>query len=369
VTAANTDHQLIADETASNSWRDAVAALRSYVERRGTAEVPVRARARGLNLGKWTARCRDDYWHGVLSLEHTRQLEAVDTWQWGPDRSGTWRHAFNAVARYAAERGTTVFAEETTFDRVDLQAWAAAQRAAYAAGCLPIAAVGLLEQLPGWQWDVDIARWAQGLAVARLYIERHGGLEAVTRETRIGAFRLGHWIQRCREDYRGGTMRPERSAELEALQGWSWRQPQLQSWTDGLQALRDFISQSGHASPSQHEVMDGFPIGWWVTKRRRDYRLGTLSQAHAADLEALPGWQWDPLEHRWQRGFSALAAYAAAHGHANPTRGRRFNGYPVGDWVRAQRTARENHRLSAARAALLEALPGWCWTSSPGNRS
>ena len=103
-------------------------------------------------------------------------------------------------------------------------------------------------------------RWTQGLAAARLYIERHGGLDAVVRETRVGPFRLGHWIQRCREDYRAGTMRRERSAELEALPGWAWRQPQRESWTDGVQALQRFISQSGHASPKQHEVIDGFPV-------------------------------------------------------------------------------------------------------------
>ena len=61
---------------------------------------------------------------------------------------------------------------------------------------------------------------------------------------------------------------------------------------------------------------------------------------------------------------AALSAYAAMHGHAHPTQGQRFNGYPVGEWVRAQRAAQKNHRLSAARAALLEALPGWCWISS-----
>ena len=357
----DTRYQLIADETDSASWRDAMVALRLYCEKRGSADVAPRVRARGIALGKWVARCRDDYWHGALSAEHTNELESVDGWSWGPRRPGTWRHAFDLLAEYATQRGTAVLTDETRFDDVDLQTWTSAQRLAYAELRLPGTSIQLLEELPGWDWDADAARWVQGLAAAHLYIESHGSLEAVIRETQVGAFRLGHWIQRCREDYRAATMPAARSAALEALSGWSWRQPSLESWSAGLEALQRYISREGHAAPPQGEVLDEFALGWWVTRRRRDHRAGTLSPERAAELEALPEWQWDPNDHRWQRGLAALAGYAEVHGHASPTRGERFDEYPVGDWVRAQRTARLNGRLSSIRAARLGSLRGWRW--------
>ena len=269
-------------------------ALRLYCEKRGSADVAPRVRARGIALGKWVARCRDDYWHGALSAEHTNELESVDGWSWGPRRPGTWRHAFDLLAEYATQRGTAVLTDETRFDDVDLQTWTSAQRLAYAELRLPGTSIQLLEELPGWDWDADAARWVQGLAAAHLYIESHGSLEAVIRETQVGAFRLGHWIQRCREDYRAATMPAARSAALEALSGWSWRQPSLESWSAGLEALQRYISREGHAAPPQGEVLDEFALGWWVTRRRRDYRAGTLSPERAAELESMPGWQWEP---------------------------------------------------------------------------
>ena len=344
----------------------AIAALHLYLEKRGSADVPRRVRAGGVALGEWVSRCRDDYWLGVLSNEHTQELESIATWSWGPDRPGSWRHTYELLADYSARRGTAVLTDEVIVDGVDLQAWTASQRHAYAGDRLHKSSIELLERLPGWEWDADAARWVQGMAVAHQYVQSAGGLESVDRDTRVGAFQLGHWIQRCREDYRAGTMPGARSAALEALPGWSWKQQSMESWSGGLEALRRFISRVGHAAPTQGEVVDGFAVGWWVTRRRRDYRADTLSAERVAELEALPGWQWDPNEHRWQTGFAALVGYVEVQGHASPLRGERFDEYPVGDWVRAQRTAQARGRLPSEREACLEALPGWRWNEALG---
>lgn len=335
--------------------------LHLYREKRGSADVSRRVRAGGVALGAWVARCRDDYWLGALSAEHAHELESVAGWSWGPDRPGTWRHAFNLLAQYSARRGTAVLTDGTAVDRIYLQAWTATQRQAYLEDRLPHSSIQLLEQLPGWEWDADTARWIQGVAAAQRYIESRGSLERVERDTWVGVFRLGHWVQRCREDYRAGTMAAARSVELGALPGWSWKQRSTESWSDGVEALQHFISRAGHAAPPQGEVVGGFALGWWVTRRRRDYRAGTLSSERVAELEALPDWQWDPNEHRWQTGFAALAGYAERYGHASPVRGERFDEYPVGDWVRTQRSARNDGRLCSLRASCLEALSGWHW--------
>lgn len=364
MTSTRPDHDPVATDPDDEMWQKALSALRFYLDSRGTADVPRRVRAHGIRLGQWVLRCREDYWLDVLSAQHTADLEAVDGWSWGrPHRPHSWRHAFCALAHYAAEHDTTVLAAHTTFDGVDLQAWAAAQRRSYATGTISTARIDLLAALPGWQWDAAEARWAQGLAVARLYIGRHGSLVGVGPETRLGQFRLGHWIQRCRADHRAGDLPPERVVELETLPGWSRADPRLQNWSNGLNALRRYVSQTGHAAPASREVIDGFRLGWWVAKRRRDQRQGRLSVDRAAELAAFPGWQWDPVEQRWQRSFTALSDYASSRGHAQPASSQRFDGYPVGYWVRAQRRAHDNGQLSPHRAGKLESLPGWSWVT------
>ena len=301
------------DNNKESVWANAFAALRFYRQSRGSADVAPRVRAHGIDLGKWVSQCRDDYWDGLLSSEHTRQLESVDEWHWGPNRSGSWRHALHALTHYADRHGTTVLVEHTAVHGVDLQAWTSLQRQSYIALILPATRIELLEELPGWEWDAELARWRQGLAAARLYVQQHRSLASVDLETRLGDFRLGQWIHRCREDHRADTMPGDRAAELEALPGWKWSRYQ-QNWADGLKILQQYASHTGHAAPGQHTVFEGFAIGGWVAQRRRQRKKGTLKSDHAAILESLPGWEWTPLENKWQRGFSALSAYAAAHG-------------------------------------------------------
>lgn len=353
----------VTSDDATPAWERAIAALRMFRERRGTADVPVRIRAAGVDLGKWVARCRDAYWEGHLSSARIGALEAVDGWTWGPNRPGTWRDAFDAMARYCQLHGTTIIYDKYVTDGVDLHAWASTQRKQHAEGELTNGRIEHLERLADWEWDLDRARWRQGLAAAKRYA--HGdSLSWARRDIHVGDFPLGQWVHRCREDYRAGTMAPERVAELESIPGWSWGTLQ-QRWRIGFDALQRYLAQTGHACPTQHTVFDGYPLGRWVAEKRRQYRNGTLPSHWATSLESLPGWEWDPLRTRWQQGLHFLTEYAAEYGHADPARGQSVGGFPVGDWVRAQRVAHDRDRgtLSPERAAQLEALPGWRWHS------
>lgn len=341
----------------------ALAALRIYCQLPGTCEGARRSRGRDLDWAECAARCREDYWSGTLRAEHITELQAADGWHWGPHRPDSWRHIFNALARYTSRQGTAVVVQDTLIDGVNLQAWTSTQRHLYGAGSLPPARADLLESLPGWQWDPDLDRFNRGMAAATSYIARHGTLTGIGHGTRAADFPLGHWIARCRQDHRADTLPAERAAVLEALPGWSWANPSKENWHHGLEVLRHYASQTGHASPPQHEMVGEFQLGHWVARRRRDYKTHVLSAQRIADLELLPGWSWAPGEYRWQCGLAALSAYTATYGHANPARTERFDNYPVGAWARAQRTAHARGRLATTRASVLQALPGWQWST------
>jgi Helicase associated domain len=81
----------------------------------------------------------------------------------------------------------------------------------------------------------------------------------------------------------------------------------------------------------------------------------------AAVLESLPGWQWDVPHSRWGVGFGRLRRCVDTHGHAHPPLGTVVDGYPLGQWVRAQRRAHTLGRLLDERIRALESLPGWLW--------
>jgi len=252
----------------TTAWQDALTALLSYRELRGTADVPRRVRAHGTDLGAWVLQSRNDYWDGHLGADKIRDLESVDGWHWGPGRLDSWRHALNTLARYARTHGTTILVNRTECDGVDLQAWAAAQRSAYIDLQLTKSQIKLLQELPDWEWDPDRFRWRQGILAATWYAQRHGGLASVQRDTRLGDYPLGQWLHRCREDYRADTMPADRVAELEALPAWNWGCYQ-QNWAEGYAALKRYAAKKGHASPSQNTELNGYPVGWWVTQKRR----------------------------------------------------------------------------------------------------
>ncbi|BCI84204.1 putative helicase [Mycolicibacterium sp. TY66] len=341
-------------------WNDALAALQRYQSQRGTTDVGPNIRAYGIDLGKWVARCRDEYWDGILDLDHLAALEAVTGWHWGPPRPGSWRHGHDALATFARQSGTTRMLAGTVVDGVDLHAWVTAQRQAFTGLELSAPQIRLLAALPEWDWDIETARWDHGIAAATAWIAEHHTLASVQRDTRLADYPLGQWLHRCREDFRAGTLLADRVAELEALPGWSWGRHH-DSWEEGLRVLRAYLAETGHACPPQKTVFDGHPIGWWVTHRRREHRNGTLPVDRAELLAALPGWRWTPTQDRWQEGLDALTTYVSRHGAATPGRSDTVDGYPLGAWVNTQKSAHKAGRLPADRAAKLAALPGWRW--------
>ena len=72
----------------------------------------------------------------------------------------------------------------------------------------------------------------------------------------------------------------------------------------------------------------------------------------------------DTLTRQWEENFTALAAYAAEHGHANPPQQYiTSDGRPLGQWVSGQRRAYNRSALSALRVQRLTKLPRWCWNA------
>ncbi|MBP2456155.1 helicase associated domain-containing protein [Mycolicibacterium lutetiense] len=344
----------------ADQWARSLQALKTYRDARGTAEVARGVRAFGVDLGKWIVQCRNDYWNGGLDAKRVKALERIEGWQWGPPHPGSWRHAYDTVQAYARKHRGIVAIAATDIDGVDIQAWAAAQRSAHVNGQLSVVQITLLDKLPGWTWDQDETRWQHGILAAKRYVKLHGSLDNVQQDAEPDGYPLGQWLHRCREDFRAGTLPAERVNALESLRGFSWGR-QREQWTVGLEVLTSFAAANGHASPSQHTVVDGFRLGSWVTGKRYQYRQGTLPQEQAAALQVLPGWQWSPLDTQWHRGFDALRRYSEQNGHANPPRGHTVDDYPVGNWARAQRDAYDRGRMPSTRAAQLEALPGWSW--------
>lgn len=160
--------------------------------------------------------------------------------------------------------------------------------------------------------------------------------------------------------------------------------PENTYWRHGIQAAVRYVAESGDlrvpyafVTPQDWDPA-GFPLGTWIADQRRFFTSGRMKEARARELEGL-GMVWSHFDVAFAEGLSAAAAWAAEHGHLLPPAGATWNGYPVGVWMKNQRTfgrrAAEIESRRAAglpvhstagalseerRAALEDIDPSWC---------
>ena len=70
---------------------------------------------------------------------------------------------------------------------------------------------------------------------------------------------------------------------------------------------------------------------------------------------------------RWEVGIGHLPRFVEGEGHARVTAEVRQDGYPLGNWVSAQRVAYANGALGENRQRRLEDVVGWVWDAREAN--
>jgi hypothetical protein len=119
------------------------------------------------------------------------------------------------------------------------------------------------------------------------------------------------------------------------------------------------MTHSGQLPAASVRDEHGFAMGEWLTRQRIAEQHGRLLPSRRAALDAeLPG--WFPI-HRgddagWFDRLHAAKVWSAEHDDAIP-KAKHINrdGVRIGVWVRNQRSAAANGRLTGIRAAAFDA--------------
>jgi superfamily II DNA or RNA helicase len=160
--------------------------------------------------------------------------------------------------------------------------------------------------------------------------------------------------------------------------------PENTYWRHGIQAATRYVKENGDlkvpfafVTPEDWDPAD-FPLGTWISDQRRFFNAGRMKPARAGELEEL-GMVWSHWDVAFQEGLSAAQGWAAEHGHLLPPATAVWNGYPIGVWMKNQRTfgrladtiAQQREAglpvgpttgaLTEERRDALEAIdPSWC---------
>jgi superfamily II DNA or RNA helicase len=267
----------------------------------------------------------------------------------------SWNFWFGLLERYVADHGSALAPLSfVTTDGYKLGAWINGQRTGR--DSLTSERYLRLESLKGWDWDPLATQWSEGFDALVGYVAQEGTANVPRSYVASDGFALGGWIsnQRTRKD----RISSERRALLEALKGWDW-DPLTTQWNKRFDEFTQFVAQEGTTLvPEKYRTPEGYPLGYWVRNQRG--QKDSQTPERRARLEALEGWDWDPLTTNWDNAFDDLAEYIVQHGSANvPHRYVTSVGFRLGKWVDTQRNYRENVTLE--RSTRLESLDGWDW--------
>ena len=342
-----------------DQWAEAVAALLSFVEREGHADVPKRHMEVDFNLGTWVQHQRTAYRNGTLELDRIEQLERLPGWVWNT-KDRQWEQGFASLRRFVAANRHALVPDVYDDTGFPLGHWVRRQRQVYDRGQLNPSRRSRLESVEGWVWDVNAERWESAYRLLESFGEREGSAR-VSGDTVVDGFHLGAWVANQRVSYKKGRLAPGRVVRLEQIDDWTWDALDT-AWEESFAALTRFVTRTGLANVPQHHVEDGIKLGWWCGTQRKAFTDGSLLPERVSRLEALPGWTWNPIEATWNEGFRRLEAYATREGQALVS--VEFvdeSGFRLGQWAAVQRRRRAIGKLDVDRVRRLDGLPGWSW--------
>jgi superfamily II DNA or RNA helicase len=132
------------------------------------------------------------------------------------------------------------------------------------------------------------------------------------------------------------------------------------TWDEWFGILLRFKSREGHCRVPHAHIEGTFRLGYWVLNQRQDKDI--MSAERKRRLDAV-GFDWDPLESGWEKGFAALKKFQAREGHCLVPDDHVEGSYNLGTWVGIQRGKKD--ALSAERKRRLDAI-GFVWEAREG---
>jgi superfamily II DNA or RNA helicase len=195
--------------------------------------------------------------------------------------------------------------------------------------------------------------WDERFGELVAYKKRFGHCNVPQRWTEN--LQLATWISNVRRSRKQGKLSEDRIQRLNQI-GFVWDSLEA-SWEEKFAELEIFKSTHGHCNVSDR-WSENLQLATWVSDQRKHRKKGKLSENRIQRLSEI-GFVWDTLDALWEKRFSELEVFRAAHGHCNVP--QRWSENPqLAVWVSNQRIKKD--KLSEKRIQRLNQI-GFVWNS------
>lgn len=238
-------------DATTSSFEYNLGLLARYREREGHANVPPSHVEDGFRLGRWCHKLRQYERNDLLRQERREALNAINGWAWRPlDRR--WLQGYNMTLAYREREGHCRVPQTYVENGFPLGSWVNTQREFDRNGQLSDARRTLLDAIDGWIWKPLDETFEVNCALVAQYREREG--HAFVPQSRVeDGVQIGNWCVRMRKLARAGKLSPERTAALDAIDGWTW-DPFEDKFQTHYDLLLQFQKREGASSSEPHRV-------------------------------------------------------------------------------------------------------------------
>ncbi len=319
--------------------------LGAYIEKNAHSVVPSNYKTEtGFPLGELVKNLRKD--KSTLDDSIVQLCDSLE-FDWTND-DARWKQSFNRFRNnYPSAKQDNIF-------------WASKQRQSFKDGSLDENRIEKLKKI-GFIFEPYSGSWDNHISELKNFSQVNGHVDVSSNYVSMSGCNLGQWVANARTRFNLGKLSHVRILELEEL-GLVWSKLK-DSRKNKLGLFEDFKKEFGHSIvPADHVTSCGTNLGTWVNQQRYLFKKGKLTKYQIDELNSLR-FVWDVQSHLWAQNFNELEVYHKREGHCNPIARHNENGVRLGDWVRRQRTQKEN--LSIERKALLDQL-GFIWEDLQG---
>ena len=266
---------------------------------------------------------------------------------------------YKLASKYYKEYGNLLVPRKyVTKSNENLGTWISNQRSLYKSGNLSKEKIKMLEEI-GMVWNKLDSDWQEKYRQAKEYYQKHGNLSIDSEYVAANGEVLRTWINKQLQLYKKGMLSAEKIEMLEGV-GIVW-DIYSDKWQKMYQLAEKYYQKYKNLSIPRNYIAENHkPLGNWINRQRHAYAKGKLSKDKIELLEAI-GMVWNATVTRWQEMYLYATEYYKEHQNLLVTKDYIMpNGENLKIWVKSQREAYSQKKLSQEKIKMLESI-GMVW--------